>query len=77
MGRRIIHLCLDIRGGIIHAKELRGNITVDGKTLRTTAEVKNFLQSQLDMGRKVLPMCECNNFDYQKGCLGHDVEGAE
>lgn len=75
MSRRIIHMCLDIKGGIINARWLRGNITVDGKTLRTTAEVKNFLQSQLDMGRKVLPMCRCDNFDYQKGCLGHDVEG--
>ena len=72
---RIIHCCLDIRGGILHAKELRGNISVDGKVLRTEKEVKNFLQGQLDMGRRVLPMGGCDNFDYQKGCLGHDVEG--
>ena len=32
------------------------------------------LYSQLDMGRKVLPVCECDNFDYQRGCMGHDVE---
>ena len=74
MGRTLIHCCLDISGGIKHAKELCGCITVDGKTLRTTAEVKNFLKGQLDMGRRVLPMGDCDNFDYQKGCLGHRVE---
>ena len=74
MSRRIIHCCLDISGGIKNAKQLRGCITVDGKTLTTTEEVKSFLYSQLDMGRRVLPVCECDNFDYQRGCRGHDVE---
>lgn len=73
MGRRI-HCCLSIAGGIKNAKDLRGCIAVDGKTLQTTAEVKNFLQGQLDMGRRVLPMGDCDNFDYQTGCKGHDVE---
>ena len=74
MSRRIIHCCLDISGGIKNAKQLRGSITVDGKTLTTTDEVKSFLYSQLDMGRRVLPMGDCDNFDYQRGCMGHDVE---
>lgn len=77
MGTRRIHLSLDIRGGIKNAKDLRGCITVDGKTLNTTAEVKNFLKGQLDMGRKFLPYGDCDNFDYQKGCLGHDVEDTQ
>lgn len=74
MAQRMIHLSLDIRGGMAHAKDLCGCITVDGKTLRTVPEVKNFLQGQLDLGRRVLPMAECDNFDYQHGCRGHDVK---
>ena len=74
MARRIIHCCLDISGGIRNAKDLRGCITADGKTLTTVKEVKNFLQGQLDMGRRVLPMGDCDNFDYQNGCKGHYVE---
>lgn len=31
MARRIIHCCLDIEGGIRHAKDLKGCITVDGR----------------------------------------------
>lgn len=74
MARRIIHMSLDIRGGMACAKDLCGCITVDGNILRTVPEVKNFLQEQLDLGRKVLPMTECDNFDYQHGCRGHIVE---
>lgn len=58
---RIIHMCLDIRGGIMNAKLLRGNISVDGKTLRTEKEVKNFLQSQLDMGRILTQACNADD----------------
>ena len=74
MARRIIHMCLDISGGIKNARMLKGCIEVDGYTLKTANEVKSFLREQLAMGRKVLPMCECDNFDYQTGCRGHDVE---
>ena len=68
------HMCLDIQGGINNAKMLKGAITVDGKTLNTVKEVKDFLRGQLALGRRVLPMCECDNFDYQTGCKGHIVE---
>ena len=74
MGRQIVHMCLDIQGGINNARCLKGNITVDGKTLRTEKEVKAFLREQLAMGRRVLPMCDCDNFDYQTGCKGHPWE---
>ena len=74
MSKRIIHCCLDISGGIKQAKMLKGCITVDGKTLETEREIKDFLKSQLAMGRKVLPVNDCDNFDYQTGCRGHEVE---
>ena len=64
MARRTIHCCLDIKGCI----------TVDGRTLMTANEVKSFLREQLAMGRRVLPLGDCDNFDYQTGCKGHVVE---
>ena len=70
---RKMHCCLDIQGGINNAKMLKGAITVDGKKLNTVKEVRDFLNGQLSLGRRVLPMGDCDNFDYQKGCLGHDV----
>lgn len=74
MARRMIHCCLDIKGGIMNARMLKGVITVDGNTLNTVKEIRSFLQEQLDMGRRVLPMGDCDNFDYQTGCKGHTVE---
>ena len=74
MSHRMIHCCLDIQGGILNAKDLKGCITVDGKTLMTASEVKAFLKEQLAMGRRVLPMGDCDNFDYQTGCKGHVIE---
>lgn len=72
-----IHMSLDISGGIKNAKMLKGCITVDGKTLQTVGEIRTYLNYQLSLGRRVLPCGECNNFDYQKGCLGHRVEESE
>lgn len=75
---RRIHLCLDIEGGIKNARALAGNITVDGRTLTTAKEVREFLRYQLAMGKRVLPIGACDNFDYQTGCRGHIIEdGAE
>lgn len=34
-------------------------------------ELDRYLREQLALGRKVLPMGNCDNFDYQKGCRGH------
>ncbi len=74
MARRIIHCCLDIEGAIRNAKDFKGCITVDGHTLTTVRKVKSFLREQLAIGRRVLPVGDCDNFDYQTGCNGHVVE---
>lgn len=77
MAKKRIHLCLDIQGGIENAKELRGCFTVDGRQLNTVKEVRAFLNEQLALGRRVLPIGDCDNFDYQTGCKGHVVEGGD
>lgn len=68
----IVHTCMSIEGAIINAKYLKGAITVDGYTLETVKEIRNFLKGELEKGRKVLPMCRCSNFCYQTGCKGHE-----
>lgn len=66
----------DVEEDIRNAKDLRGVITVDGCTLTKVKEIREFLRYQLAMGRRVLPMDGCDNFDYQTGCLGHEKEEA-
>ena len=73
MARRVIHVCLDVAFGIENAEDLRGCITVNGKRLTKTKEIRAFLREQLEMGRRVIPVCDCDNFDYQLGCRGHVV----
>ena len=75
--KRIIHMSLNIDGGIQNARLLKGCITVDGRVLNTVEEVRHFLYQQKAMGRDVLPIGECDNFDYQTGCRGHQVEDEE
>ena len=71
------HLSLNIDGAIRNAKMYKGCITVDGRVLNTVEEIRAFLYEQKGMGRKVLPCGDCDNFDYQKGCLGHQGEAEE
>lgn len=75
--KRRIHMSLNIDGGIQNARLLKGCITVDGRVLNTVKEIRAFLYEQKAMGRKVLPMGDCDNFDYQTGCQGHQVEDEE
>lgn len=77
MGKTKWHVCLDIARGIKNAKSLCGCIETDGVTLNTAKEVRAFLRGQLAMGRRVLPVGDCDNFDYQTGCKGHPVKEQE
>ncbi len=67
----IYHTCMSIEGAILNAKTLKGCITVDGHTLETVKEIRDFMKGELAKGRKVLPIGKCSNFDYQMGCQGH------
>jgi hypothetical protein len=78
MKRSIVHLSLNIAGALLNAKDLKGCISVDGKPLMTVREIKQFLSYQLSLGRRVLPMSdECEGFDYQTGCPGHEYDDGE
>ena len=76
--RRTIHLCVDIEGMLrIHKK--KGSLErmmTDNETGRylSDAEAREYLNECLAKGWRVLPMTECDNFDYQTGCQGHDSE---
>lgn len=68
----IRHMCMSIEGAILNAKDLKGCITVNGHKLNTVKEVRDYMRGQLALGRRVLSMCGCSNFDYQTGCKGHE-----
>lgn len=71
----VIHCCADIEGMLrFHNRpgSLEG-VFKNNETGRhlTDAEAREYLHACLEKGWRVLPMGDCDNFDYQKGCLGH------
>lgn len=47
----------------------------DGSKFRDGQELKNTFIDLLASGKRVIPTGDCDNFDYQKGCQGHVIEG--
>ena len=72
---RKFHICLNIRGAL-RGQMFNDFINDDGSP-KSRDEAFEFLCDQLAMGRKVLPLADCENFDYQTGCPGHDIEEGE
>ena len=62
--------CLSVRGALKN-RDFSGFTHDDGRKA-TKVEVEDFLYDQLSLGREVIPMGKCDNFDYKKGCLGHE-----
>jgi len=44
----------------------------DGTKFASVEEFKNSLYDELAKGHEVIPMGECEGFDYKTGCPGHD-----
>ncbi len=75
---KTIHMCADIRGMLRnHSKKgsLKNTFTDDDGRKLSDAEAREYLYDCLAKGWRVIPMNDkCDNFDYKKGCPGHDVE---
>jgi hypothetical protein len=54
------------------AKAYKGVFSNDDGTVMTTREAKKALEDELAQGHEIVPSQGCNNFDWKKGCLGHD-----
>ena len=67
--KRNVHMCVSIEGAIRN-KAWKAFTQYNG---RNAKQVEKMLRYELAMGRRVLPVGECDNFDYQEGCRGHEV----
>jgi hypothetical protein len=72
--RHITHMCLDVKGFLsIERKKSEYEIFEDGNGKSFTKEqTKKYLLDELSKGHLFLPIGECDNFDYSKGCQGHE-----
>lgn len=74
---RTLHLSLDIAGYLMNhtrKRDYAGMFRHDDGRPMTADEAKRTLLAELASGKRVLPMSdECEGFDYQTGCPGHEV----
>jgi hypothetical protein len=73
MGTRT-HFCIGVKDVLARGQAYCGTLglrRLDG-TKASAEEVQDWLLDEALKGRAVVPAGECDNFDYQKGCLGHD-----
>lgn len=73
---KIMHMCANIRGMLRnHSRKgsLKNVFTDDNGHKLSDEEAREYLYDCLSKGWKVIPMADCDNFDYQTGCKGHDA----
>jgi len=76
---RTIHMCISVRGLLSRTdselkKIMKSCTKDDGTNWSSVHEFRNDLFDLIASGKEVMPMGECDNFDYKKGCQGHEVK---
>lgn len=72
-----VHCCLSVRGALNwNKRELKRAttwITRNDGSRYTVDELRNALMDELAQGHEVVPMGDCDDFDFKTGCRGHPV----
>lgn len=70
--RTRVHMCLCVAGALRWKdSRLAGLFTKDDGSECTGREAREYLKLQDYQGRRVIPIGDCDNFDYNTGCRGH------
>jgi len=72
-----IHVCMSVRGALNwdrreQKRALKWITKDDGTPFKSVEELREALMDELAKGHEVLPMAPCDNFDWKKGCRGHE-----
>ena len=65
------HMRLDVAGAIKNGIGWKWVTGPDGKPIKKRDAI-NWLLGQLAAGKRYLPIGDCNDFDPENGCRGHD-----
>jgi hypothetical protein len=74
--KRRFHMHMNVQNFLAtkQRKDYEGIFSHDDGTVMTAREAKRALLGELAQGHVVIPVGECDNFDYlDKGCLGHEI----
>ena len=76
-------MCYSVRGLLrksnrdLEKCELKCFLDSDRKHLASVSTLRRVLIDELAKGHEVITIGDCDNFDYQTGCKGHDEEVKE
>lgn len=73
-----IHFAQSVRGAIeltidVHEEALELFKEEDGKSYKNIYLLRDALYDQLAQGHEMIKTGECDNWDWKKGCLGHEL----
>lgn len=74
MTRKLVHVCLCIEGAL-KQRSITWLEDDNGNPL-STKEAKRLLREELAKGKKYLVSGNCDNFDAEGRCMGHEIEEA-
>ena len=66
-----MHMSVDLRGMLRNGLYKNGGLQHDDGREMTPDEAFDAICDEIAKGRRVIPLGQCDNFDYQTGCLGH------
>lgn len=64
------HMCVNIAGALRNKGALKSFEDDEGRPM-SMAEARAYLLEEQAKGHKVIPVGDCDDFDYQTGCRGH------
>lgn len=74
MAKTSYHMCMSVQGALRNRTyRLRGALMHDDGREMSEIEAFDALCDELVQGHAVMKVSDCDNFDYQNGCLGHPV----
>lgn len=73
----LLHMSISIEGLLSMSdakmKRMLNNVKDENGNQPTLEEFRKYLRHELSIGRRLLPVPECDNFDPVNGCLGHEM----
>lgn len=74
---KIYHMGTCVRGMLRWPKKKLKNAIKyasknDGTKFNSVDELIDCLMDELSQGHEIIPICECDNWDWKHGCMGHE-----
>jgi hypothetical protein len=77
---KILHVSVNVRDLLDSPREQKFALTwltkTGGQRFLDVAEMRQALEDEIAQGHEFIPLAECGDFDFARGCRGHEVKPA-